>query len=54
MRGELVIRSQEPFAMLSEYLDNPGVTLERFRNLWFHTGDLGSMDEEGNLYSTDA
>lgn len=50
MRGELVIRSQEPFAMLSEYLDNPGVTLERFRNLWFHTGDLGSMDEEGNLY----
>ena len=50
IRGELVVRCHEPFAMLSEYLGNPEVTLERFRNLWFHTGDLGSMDEDGFLF----
>ena len=36
--------------MMSGYLDNPEVTLAHFRNLWFHTGDLGSMDTERNLY----
>jgi crotonobetaine/carnitine-CoA ligase len=49
-RGEIVIRSEEPFALMSGYLNNPQATLERYRNLWFHTGDMGSMDEEGWLY----
>ena len=49
-RGEIVLRPIEPLAMMSGYLDNPEVTLAHFRNLWFHTGDLGSMDAERNLY----
>ena len=49
-RGEIAIRNDEPFALMSGYLGNPRGTLERFRNLWFHTGDLGSMDDEGWLY----
>ena len=48
-RGEIVIRANEPFAIMSGYLNNPLATLECFRNLWFHTGDMGSMDEEGYL-----
>ena len=49
-RGEIALRPLEPYAMMDGYLDHPQVTLERCRNLWFHTGDLGSMDPEGNLY----
>ena len=48
-RGEIVIRTTEPFAMMSGYLDNPAATLACFRNLWFHTGDMGSIDEDGYL-----
>ena len=48
-RGEIVIRTNEPYALMSGYLNNPEATLERFRNLWFHTGDMGSMDAEGYL-----
>ena len=48
-RGEIVIRSNEPFAIMSGYLNNPVATLNSFRNLWFHTGDLGSMDDDGYL-----
>ena len=49
-RGEIVVRNHEPYALMTGYLNNPQATLERFRNLWFHTGDLGCMDEDGYLY----
>ena len=29
------------------YYGRPDVTLSRSRNLWFHTGDLGWLDEDG-------
>ncbi len=31
------------------YHNVPKQTLEAWRNLWFHTGDMGKMDEEGYL-----
>src|SRR5262249_54222439 len=48
--GEIVIRPREPYTMMSGYYGMPEATLEAFRNLWFHTGDLGWMDEDGFLY----
>lgn len=48
--GEIVIRPREPFTMMNGYYNMPEDTLNAFRNLWFHTGDLGYLDEEGLLY----
>ncbi|MBR7794629.1 long-chain-fatty-acid--CoA ligase [Virgibacillus salarius] len=42
--GEIVHRT--PHAMVG-YLHDPNKTKEAFRNGWFHSGDLGVMDEEG-------
>jgi crotonobetaine/carnitine-CoA ligase len=45
--GEFVVRPTEPYTMMLGYHKMPGETLRAFRNLWFHTGDLGYEDEEG-------
>ncbi|MEM7332790.1 MAG: AMP-binding protein [Chloroflexota bacterium] len=48
--GELVLRPKEPAIMASEYVGMPDRTLEAWRNLWFHTGDLARLDDQGNMY----
>jgi carnitine-CoA ligase len=48
--GELVIRPREPLTMMSGYYKMPEATLESFRNLWFHTGDLAYLDQDNFLY----
>ncbi|MFC7048788.1 acyl-CoA synthetase [Emcibacter nanhaiensis] len=48
--GEIVHRS--PQATLG-YYNNPEKTAEAFRGGWFHSGDLGRMDEDGYLYVVD-
>ncbi len=48
--GEIVHRS--PHAMLG-YWNDPEKTAEAFHNGWFHSGDLGVLDEEGYLYVID-
>lgn len=48
--GEIVIRPLKPFIMFSGYYKMPEETLNSYRNLWFHTGDLGRVDEEGFFY----
>jgi crotonobetaine/carnitine-CoA ligase len=35
--------------MFEGYADNPEATVAVLRNLWFHTGDLGSIDADGYL-----
>ena len=36
--------------MMTGYYRMPEVNREAFRGGWFHTGDLGRLDEAGNLY----
>jgi crotonobetaine/carnitine-CoA ligase len=51
--GEIVFRPRDPFVMMLEYYNMPEKTLETFRNLWFHTGDLAKQDEDGYFYFVD-
>jgi len=45
--GEIVTRPKKPFCMMTEYYKEPEKTLQAFRNLWQHTGDLGMKDSDG-------
>lgn len=51
--GEIVYRPRQPNIMLKEYFRDPEATLANIKGLWWHTGDLGSMDEEGFFYFSD-
>lgn len=51
--GEIVCRPARPNAMFAGYWQRPAETLAVLRNLWFHTGDLGRLDDDGFLYFVD-
>ena len=51
--GEIVCRPKVPGIILQGYYGQPDYTLKAFRNLWFHTGDLGRFDSEGHLFFLD-
>ncbi|NBS08715.1 MAG: hypothetical protein EBT49_04705 [Betaproteobacteria bacterium] len=51
--GEIAIRPKVPFAFMQGYLGRPDVTVGSWRNLWFHTGDGGRLDERGRLHFID-
>lgn len=48
--GELVLRPKGPNATMLHYYRAPESTVTAFRNLWFHTGDLATLDADGYLY----
>jgi crotonobetaine/carnitine-CoA ligase len=51
--GQFCVRPREPFAIFNGYWRNPEATVEAWRNLWYHTGDLGRSDEEGHFFFVD-
>lgn len=48
-QGEVCVRGLGVFA---GYHDNPEANAQALRDGWFHTGDLGYLDERGLLYLT--
>lgn len=51
--GELCVRPRQPHAIFQGYYGMPRQTLERFGDLWYHSGDLVRIDEVGELYFVD-
>lgn len=51
--GEILVRPKEPYTTMQGYINSPDATVEVWRNLWFHTGDAGYADADGNVYFTD-
>jgi crotonobetaine/carnitine-CoA ligase len=45
--GEALWRPKYPYAIFQGYWNRPEATLETFRNLWYHSGDAGYLDDEG-------
>ena len=51
--GELCVRPRVPHALFQGYVGMPEETLARFRDLWYHTGDLVRIDADGELFFVD-
>ncbi len=45
--GELVVRADAPFCFATGYFATPEKTVEAWRNLWFHTGDRVTREQDG-------
>ena len=51
--GELIVRSDSPWALSHGYLNAPEATAAAWRNGWFHTGDAFRCDEAGHYFFVD-
>ncbi|MBY4128147.1 AMP-binding protein [Rhodococcus fascians] len=48
--GELLIRPKVPWITFSGYFENPEASVDALRNMWFHSGDLVTMDVDSNVF----
>lgn len=51
--GEIVVRPKRPGFVFDGYDGQPDATVRAWQNLWFHTGDRGTLDEDGYLTFVD-
>jgi acyl-CoA synthetase (AMP-forming)/AMP-acid ligase II len=47
--GEIVARPNRSGAIFAGYWERPAATIDAWQNLWFHSGDIGTLDEDGYL-----
>ena len=48
--GEMIVRTE---GMITQFWNRPGEIEKTLRNGWYHTGDGGSIDEDGYIYVSD-
>ncbi|GAA4401903.1 ATP-dependent acyl-CoA ligase [Quisquiliibacterium transsilvanicum] len=51
--GELIVRTDRPWALNHGYYKNPEATAKAWRNGWFHTGDAFRVDADGTYFFVD-
>jgi crotonobetaine/carnitine-CoA ligase len=51
--GEIVFRPKRAHAMFEGYWGRPEATVEASRNWWFHSGDIGRIDNDSYLFFLD-
>ena len=51
--GEIVVRPKLPWTTFLGYHGRPDAVADRTANLWYHSGDLARMDEDGYLFFVD-
>jgi crotonobetaine/carnitine-CoA ligase len=51
--GEMIVRTDMPWAMNHGYHNDPEATARAWRNGWFHTGDAFRCDAQGNYRFVD-
>ncbi|WP_187276340.1 AMP-binding protein [Parahaliea maris] len=51
--GEFCVKPRGEHILFNGYFNNPEATAEAFSGGWYHTGDLGKQDEQGNYFFVD-
>ena len=49
-QGQILFRPKVPNTYMIRYVNKEKETLEAWRNLWYHSGDLGYVDDEGYIF----
>lgn len=51
--GEAIVRTDEPWMLMSGYVNNAPAQAQATRNGWFHTGDMLRRDADGHYFFVD-